>query len=126
MISTSTSNKLPRVSSLCPQHANTALAADMMEPFRFLVDRVVIGAVNRGRITREDFQKSEKGPYKIRILAEPLKLLIREFERQLAREVSDTGGRKDTFRGHLYRQVLSMGRLVEGREERFFAFRMKW
>jgi CRISP-associated protein Cas1 len=88
-----------------------ALAADMMEPFRFLVDRVVIGMVNRGRITREDFQKNEKGPYKIRILSEPLKLLIGEFERQLAREVSDAGGPKDSFRGHLYRQVLSWGGL---------------
>ena len=102
-----------------------ALAADMMEPFRFLADRVVIGAVNRGRITRDDFQKNEKGPYKIRTLSEPLKLLIKEFETQLAREVSDAGGRKDSFRGHLYRQVLSMGRLVDGREDRFFAFRMK-
>jgi CRISP-associated protein Cas1 len=108
---------LPQGSVVSPLLANLYLD---------VLDRVVIGAINRGRITRDDFQKNEKGPYKIRILTEPLKLLIREFERQLAREVSDAGGRKDSFRGHLYRQVLSMGRLVDGREDRFFAFRMKW
>jgi CRISPR-associated protein Cas1 len=103
-----------------------ALAADLMEPFRFLVDRVVLDAVNLRRAAEPDFRRWEKGPYKLLIGPEAVKRLIADFEDLLARETEDMADRKDTFRGHLYRQAVSLRRHIEKRDDCFIAFRMKW
>ncbi len=103
-----------------------ALAADLMEPFRFVVDRVVLNAVNHGEVKDKDFIRKEKGPYKLMLASSALKLLLARFEELMSREVSDTAEKNDTFRGHLYRQTMSLRRFIDGSEDIFTAFRMKW
>ncbi len=103
-----------------------ALAADLMEPFRFVVDRVAINAVNHGEVKNSDFVRKQKGPYRVMMTAKTVKLLLLRFEDQLAREVSDTTNKTDTLRGHLYRQAMSLRRYIDGSELSFDAFQMKW
>lgn len=103
-----------------------ALAADFMEPFRFLVDRIVLESVNHGSVQACDFIHNEKGFYKLMLKAEAVKNLIAAYEELFAREVADEGGRQDSFRGHLYRQAMSLRRVIEGKEQAFTAFQMKW
>ena len=103
-----------------------ALAADLMEPFRFLVDRIVLNAVNRRYVHQVDFLRSEKGPYRLRLGQNVMRRLIGDFETLLSSDIVDRRERKDTFRGHLYRQALSLARVIDGHEPSFEAFEMKW
>lgn len=47
------------------QGKHYALASDMMEPFRFLIDRIVLALINTSQITEDDFRliESPKGNY---------------------------------------------------------------
>lgn len=103
-----------------------ALASDLMEPFRFLVDRIVLSAVNRRILKRGDFIYSEKGPYQTRLSQEAVKRLIQDFEDIISAEIADKRNIKDSYRGHLYREAMSLRRKIEGAEEDFEAFEMKW
>lgn len=104
-----------------------ALAADMMEPFRFVVDRVVLNAVNHRLLGPADFIRSEKGPYKVRLSHAGMTRLIQDFEALMSTSVADKADRQATFREHLYRQVMSLRQVVEGVDgARFQPFELKW
>ena len=103
-----------------------ALAADLMEPFRFLVDRIVLNAVNHHLVTDRDFLYSEKGPYRLRLTQAAMRRLIGDFEALFSSEVANVQNRKDTYRGHLYKQAQSLACRVQGKDEPFLPFKMKW
>ncbi|RJO64445.1 MAG: CRISPR-associated endonuclease Cas1 [Myxococcales bacterium] len=103
-----------------------ALAADLMEPFRFLVDRVVHNAVNHGVVGERDFIEGSKGPYKLLLRTVATRRLIEDYEELLARPVAEESGVQAPYREHLYRQALSLRRVAEGKDKALWAFRMKW
>jgi CRISPR-associated endonuclease Cas1 len=103
-----------------------ALASDMMEPFRFLVDRIVINAINHKQIRREDFRFDEKAVFPVMIGQGAMKRLLSDFEGALAREITGLAGRKDSFRGHIYHQCQSLRKRLEDPSEPFLPFEMKW
>ncbi|MDI6796475.1 MAG: CRISPR-associated endonuclease Cas1 [Desulfatibacillaceae bacterium] len=103
-----------------------ALAADLMEPFRFLADRIVLNAVNQRLVGPKNFIYSEKGPYRIRLDTPAMARLIGDFENLLASKIADRFDTVDTYRGHLYRQAVSLANLIEGNDKGFLPFEMKW
>jgi CRISPR-associated protein Cas1 len=103
-----------------------ALAADMMEPFRFLVDRVVLSMLNHGEVHVTDFEYREKSKYPVLMSQGLLRKMISQWEERLAREVADLADRTDSFRGHLHHQAVSLRKVVEGTLPDFAPFEMKW
>lgn len=103
-----------------------ALASDMMESFRFLVDRIIINAINHHHVRPGDVSRSEKAKYPVMLKPEAVKRLLGDFEEAMTRTVADVSGRADTHRGHLYRQCLSLRRLICGEVEAFEPFTLKW
>ncbi len=103
-----------------------ALASDLMEPFRFLVDATVLNAVNHRHVTRAHFTCHEKGPYPIRLSPPALKRLLADFEARWSRQVADVCDRVAPFFAHLHRQTVSLRRTFEGQDPQFQPFRMKW
>jgi len=102
-----------------------ALAADLQEPFRFVVDRTVLDAVRRGRVKGRDFVYSEKGRYRLLLKDEAAALLLGAWEQRMVRKVT-VGERRASYRSHLFRQAESLGEVVDGERSRIDVFRMKW
>ncbi|MCC6159414.1 MAG: CRISPR-associated endonuclease Cas1 [Deltaproteobacteria bacterium] len=102
-----------------------ALAADLMEPFRFLADRVVIAAINRGQIEADDFRYSEKGRYPCLVGDAGVRVLFEEWEKALARPVHDVTDHLRTPRDHLYHQAMLLRKTITGDIDVFLPFRIK-
>ncbi len=68
-----------------PRYGKPALALDMMEPFRpVIADSVVVGVINNGEITPDDFVDQMGGV----LLAPPArKRLVAAYERRMAQEI---------------------------------------
>ena len=63
-----------------------ALASDMIEPFRFLVDRIVLSMIHNKQITTEDFIRSEYSSYE-RLSSEAMRKYIHRFEFTMRSEI---------------------------------------
>jgi CRISPR-associated protein Cas1 len=102
-----------------------ALAADLQEPFRFLVDRLVLDLVRRHRLTPKDFVLREKYTPRLRIEQEAVKLILSEWERRLDAEV-EVDDQRTTYRQHIRDQAARLAQLVDGERADLAAFRLKW
>lgn len=82
-----------------------SLALDLMEPFRHhIVDRLVLRAINLGRLRQEDFTESEDLGF--RLSPNAFKTFICEYERMLQSSRTDpSDGTEGTWRQHLRRSV---------------------
>jgi CRISPR-associated protein Cas1 len=80
------------------RNGHLALASDLMEEFRPLVDTLVLKLVNRGQIRETHFTKTEKGTWTLG--KETSGLLIRTFQEFMAQR---TGYRELTLN---YYQIL--------------------
>ncbi|MCS7065778.1 MAG: CRISPR-associated endonuclease Cas1, partial [Fimbriimonadales bacterium] len=65
-----------------PHDRFESLIADLQEPFRAHIDRVVVKLVNLRVITPDDFERSERGAYLTR---EAKKRFLEHYERELCR-----------------------------------------
>lgn len=108
-----------------PTDRYPALASDMMEPYRFLVDRVVLQLVHQHRVGPMDFAFSEKGPYPCRMREATLKLVLRTWEEALHRQVT-WEGHVGSYDQHLSRQCRALGELVDGERAEPLVLRMRW
>ena len=75
-----------------------ALASDMMEPYRFLVDRIVLALTNRQQITPDDFLITEgsKGVF-CRLESHGFAKYINEFEHTMHNRITTADGNKRTW-----------------------------
>jgi len=103
-----------------------ALAADLMEPFRFLVDRVVLTLIHRRQLRPADFIYQEKSTtFKMRIKDDAVRLLIDTWEKALLQQVS-VDGESSSFSQHIDLQSMRLAELVEGERGTLTPFRMRW
>jgi group II intron reverse transcriptase/maturase/CRISPR-associated endonuclease Cas1 len=108
-----------------PSRRYAALAADLQEPFRFLVDRLVLDLARRHRLQVSDFQYSEKATPNLRIGEPALKLILGEWEARLDGEV-EVEAVRTTYRQHLRDQAGRLAQLIDGERADLRAFRLKW
>jgi CRISP-associated protein Cas1 len=121
-----------RVSGLLPwigfyhqahgRHA--ALASDLMEPFRHLVERTALAAVTRGSIVPEDFylDATERCRHKPEARRRYLAMLAERFDTPLTSVLSDT---PKTLHEHLRDQNLALSAWIRGKIPEFKAWRMR-
>ena len=102
---------------------HAALASDLMEPFRHVVERAALTQVQRGEVKPEDFSTSPAGGCLIDSAARRkyLALLVRRFETPVT-ALGDE--RPEKLFTHLYRQALSVRGWVTGGVP-FKAWRMR-
>jgi CRISPR-associated protein Cas1 len=76
-------------------NAHPALASDLVEEFRGLIDRMVLGLINRGHMSAEDFlNKTDEDPERPSpcwIRPDARRRFIQRFERLMHREVTHPG-----------------------------------
>lgn len=102
-----------------------ALACDMQEEFRHLVDAQAWAIVNRREIKPSDFCASEDGRYPCLLKPEPRKKFIGAFERRLSGEFTPPGGPTVTYRSFMERQARHLREFIEGRTARYHPLRTR-
>lgn len=102
---------------------HAALASDLMEPFRHLVERQALAMCNRGEFKPADFLV-ENGACRLdrRVLRTYLSALSARFLVPL--EDAATGER-GTLHDHLWRMARVLIAILDGRASEFTAFRVK-
>jgi CRISPR-associated protein Cas1 len=84
--------------------SHPALASDIVEEFRYLVELLVLRLVRKRQVNPADFSAMPDGS--VRMSAEARVLVVREFEEVLCREVTEERqGLKTTYRDLIARQA---------------------
>lgn len=94
--------------------AYNALACDLQEEFRHLVDSQVWAMINRREVKPADFYASEDGRYPSLMSIELRRKFIANFERRLATEFTPPGGEAVSYREHLEAQARQIKSVVSG------------
>ena len=107
-----------------PRFGRPALALDMMEEFRpLLADSVVLGAVNNGVITRDDFVMHPTG---VALKPAARKRMLLAHERRMDQEVTHpVFGYRMSYRRVLEVQARLLGRWVTGEIDEYPSFRTR-
>ena len=107
-----------------PRYGRPALALDLMEELRPLVaDSTVIGSVNTGVVTDDDFERSPAG---VALRAPARKRLLAAYERRMEQLVTHpVFGYRLTYRRVLEVQARLLGRHVMGEIPSYPAFRTR-
>ncbi|MCG8459247.1 MAG: CRISPR-associated endonuclease Cas1 [Holophagales bacterium] len=99
-----------------PRGAHLALASDLMEEVRHLVESVVWTVIRRRQIQPEDFRASADGAYPALLRRSARKTFLDAFERRLMTELTPEGEEEPlSYRAFLFRQARQIRDLVEGR-----------
>lgn len=69
-----------------PRGLHYALASDMIEPYRFLVDRMVLSLIHNNQIGKDDFINTSYGAYS-RLAPQAMKSYIHKYEQTMRTEV---------------------------------------
>jgi len=69
-----------------PRGMHQALASDMIEPFRFLIDRIVLSLIHNRQVSEQDFIPCEYSSFK-RLASEAMKNYIHRYEFTMRNEV---------------------------------------
>ena len=116
----------PRIGLFHMERGNyNALACDMQEEFRHVVDAQAWAMVNRREIKPADFYASEDGRYPCLLKQEPRKKFIAAFEKRLSSEFTPPGGTAVTYRAFMERQAQHLREFVEGRAMRYCPLRTR-
>lgn len=95
------------------EYGRASLASDMVEEFRWLIDGMVLGIVNRGMVHPDDFTPQEDGGYR---MGDPArKMFYGQYEERMRAETTD----RDTqvcYRRLLFRQAEQLARVIQGEE----------
>jgi CRISPR-associated endonuclease Cas1 len=79
-----------------------ALASDLMEELRHVVERVVLALIRMREVKNEDFETATRGDARTcRLAGEGFRKFIRRFEQTMARETSYHGGDKMSYNAYL-------------------------
>ena len=107
-----------------PRGGHAALASDMMEPFRHLVERCALAMVQRGRLKVDDFDQC--GDQGCRMRAPARRLYLTALCELLLQPVTAIGGGEAmTPLDHLHRQNLALKFWLAGKATAFQAWRMR-
>jgi CRISPR-associated protein Cas1 len=116
----------PRIGLYHSEHgAYHALACDLQEEFRHLVDAQVWALINRREIRPTDFHASEDGRYPCLLNDEPRRKFIAAFEKRLSAEFTPLDGEATTYRAFMERQARRVKELVCGRVARYGPLRTR-
>jgi CRISPR-associated protein Cas1 len=91
-----------------------ALASDLVEEMRWLVDALVWSLVAQKRVAAGDFTESPDGRYPCWMTADFRRRFIGYFEDRLHTAFTPTDGERTTYREHLAAQARQVERLVRG------------
>lgn len=120
-----TSGLLPFVGFYHQGHGrHAALASDLMEPFRHLVERTALGFALRGRVGPADFR--DDAARGCRFTPEALRLYLAALGTRFDTPITALGGNDPkTLHGHLRDQNRALIDWLRGRRPEFQAFRMR-
>ncbi|MDQ7012136.1 MAG: CRISPR-associated endonuclease Cas1, partial [Mariprofundaceae bacterium] len=107
-----------------PRSGHAALASDLMEPFRHIVERCALSMVQRGRLGVDDFSmQGEKG---CRMTAAGRRVYLASLSAAMLASVRAAGGGESLpVLDHMHRQVLALKMWIAGKAPRFSAWRMR-
>lgn len=103
-------------------YGHAALASDLCEEFRFIVDALVLGLVNRGELKRDDFQESAEGGWYLVDTAR--KKFYAAYERKIRSEISHEG-QTITYRRLFFNQAEQLARVVRNEQGRYEPYLMR-
>lgn len=102
-----------------------ALASDLMEPFRFLIDSVAWTLVQKRQVQPEDFTVAVDDATETVMTPDCRKLLIAEVDRRLLTEFTPSTGHTMTYRAFIDRQTKQFARFVSGAQASYQAYRLR-
>ena len=81
-----------------PSSMHYALASDMIEPYRFLIDRIVLAMIHNRQLTQNDFiiAENSKGKYYY-LQSDGFRKYINRLEQTLHDKIKDTEGKERTW-----------------------------
>ena len=103
------------------EQGRPSLCLDLMEPFRPIVDDLVLRLIAEGQVRRGEFEKRKKDGAML-LTETAWKQYLEAYEAQMARRVVYDGHQKTTVRRCLELQTRGWARVVLGKEKRFTAF----
>jgi CRISPR-associated protein Cas1 len=98
------------------EYGRASLACDMEEEFRWLIDGMVLGIVNRSIIRHEDFIQQDDGGWKLEDAAR------KKFYAQYEARMQDKVGYRDmhlTYRRIFFHQAQHLARVLKGEEDAY-------
>jgi group II intron reverse transcriptase/maturase/CRISPR-associated endonuclease Cas1 len=109
-----------------PQGNKLALAWDLQEEFRFLVDRMVLALIRRSEIKPSDFGPAPAEPARCRMDTSAVRTFMGEFEaRMLESFTPKEGGPERTYRQCMDDQAWALREWVEGKRDSYTPFRWR-
>jgi CRISPR-associated protein Cas1 len=108
-----------------PRGAYHALACDLQEEFRHLVDALVWSLIRRREICPNDFDPSADGRYPCLLSTAARRHFIKSFEKRLASSFQPDGwAQKITYREFIYRQAVACRDVVQDRQPAYCPLRI--
>ena len=122
---------LIRVAGLLPTHGfyhqargrHAALASDLMEPFRHLVEGTALAQINRRQLRDSDFRCDDKGA--CRMTDRGRRLFLTSLAERLAGAMTGVDGQSRTGHEHLFEQASRLARSLTEGDAAFTAARLK-
>jgi CRISPR-associated protein Cas1 len=106
-------------------YGRPSLSLDLMEPFRPLVDRLVMKWIARDKISPRDFLPARRKDGAVLMSDEARTRYLRAYERQMERRVLyPPTAERTTFRRCLELQARELAQVVLGKRGRFRAFKV--
>lgn len=106
-------------------HGRPSLTLDLMEPFRPLVDRLVLGWIVEGKVSLQDFCPARREDGAVLLADDARTRYFRTYERQMdSRVLYPPTGERTSCRRCLELQARQLAQVVLGKRARFEAFRM--
>lgn len=102
---------------------HAALASDIMEEFRFLIDNLVVHIINRKILTRKHFYLLKEPDTPCLLTNEGRREFIRQFEIKMHQIATHTGsGKRVDYRRCLYLQAKNFAAYLSGLTEDYIPF----
>jgi CRISP-associated protein Cas1 len=106
-------------------YGRPSLPLDLMEPFRPLVDGLVMGLIQEERVSREDFDAQRRDDGAVLLKDRARNRYFRVYERQMARKTTyPPTGERTAYRRCLELQARELAQVVLGQRARFRPFKM--
>lgn len=115
---------LPWIGFYHQQHGrHAALASDLMEPFRHIVERCALALLNRGQLKTTDFLVNEEG---CRLSRHALRRYLKALSERLAEPLSERAGEEAfTLHEYVHRQGRQLMEGLRGRSSDFQCFKLR-
>ncbi len=103
-----------------PRGAHLALASDLMEEVRHLVESLVWTLIRRRQVKPTDFRPSADGYYPALLTQEARRMFLDAFERRMLTQLTPEKGEEPiSYRQLLVRQARQVRELVSGRQDSY-------